>query len=143
MTSIRKLLVRMIPGICTITSVVLIWYFVCSFELVSSYILPSPEKCLRSFFLMVKSGEIFVDIGISLSRVGRGFSIAFSLGMISYVIPFSKHYFEYLVQFFKNVPPLSMIPLLILWCGIGETTKTVIIITLTTTSLVGISKTIK
>ncbi len=132
MTSIRKLLVRMIPGICTITSVVLIWYFVCSFELVSSYILPSPEKCLRSFFLMVKSGEIFVDIGISLSRVGRGFSIAFliafSLGMISYVIPFSKHYFEYLVQFFKNVPPLSMIPLLILWCGIGETTKTVIII---------------
>ena len=33
-----------------------------------------------------------------------------------------------LVQFFRNVPPLSMIPLLILWCGIGETTKVVIIV---------------
>lgn len=132
MTLIRKNPVRLIPGIFTISSVLLIWFFVCYFEIVSSYILPSPGKCLRSFFSMVKSGEIFVDIGISLSRVGRGFSIAFLiaffLGMLNYVIPFSKHYFEYLIQFFKNVPPLSMIPLLILWCGIGETTKTVIII---------------
>ena len=32
------------------------------------------------------------------------------------------------MEFFRNVPPLSMIPLLILWCGIGETTKTIIIV---------------
>ena len=53
---------------------------------------------------------------------------AFAFGMLRAMIPASAGYYEYLVQFFKNVPPLSMIPLLILWCGIGETTKTVIIV---------------
>ena len=48
--------------------------------------------------------------------------------MLRAVIPVSGAYFEYLVQFFRNGPPLSMIPLLILWCGIGETTKVVIIV---------------
>ena len=42
----------------------------------------------------------------------------------SYVLPSPGRVF----QSFRNVPPLSMIPLLILWCGIGETTKTVIIV---------------
>ena len=48
--------------------------------------------------------------------------------MIRSQVPASGVFFEYLLQFFRNVPPISMIPLLILWCGIGETTKTVIIV---------------
>ena len=48
--------------------------------------------------------------------------------MFRALFPGSSVYYEYIVQFFRNVPPLSMIPLLILWCGIGETTKTVIIV---------------
>lgn len=123
---------KFIPAILTVFSVVLVWSVVCRLGIISSYILPSPERCFNSLIAMIKSGDIFVDIGISLSRVARGFLlafiIAFVLGMISSVIPFSKNFFEYLIQFFKNVPPISMIPLLILWCGIGETTKTIIII---------------
>ena len=56
------------------------------------------------------------------------FVLAFVLGMARALLPASGKYYEYMVQFFRNVPPLSMIPLLILWCGIGETTKTVIIV---------------
>ena len=48
--------------------------------------------------------------------------------MLRALLPASGRYYEYVVQFFRNVPPLSMIPLLILWCGIGEITKTVIIV---------------
>jgi sulfonate transport system permease protein len=81
---------------------------------------------------MLLSGEIFRDIAISFGRVLKGFFIAFLLafilGMISSLHPFSRQFYEYLLQFFRNVPPLSLIPLLILWCGIGETTKTVIIV---------------
>lgn len=63
------------------------------------------------------------DEGISIA-----FVLAFLLGMIRALLPSAGGYYEYVVQFFRNVPPLSMIPLLILWCGIGETTKTVIIV---------------
>ena len=81
---------------------------------------------------MLVSGEIWKDIYISFTRVMKGFSIAFGLafclGMLRALLPASGRYYEYVVQFFRNVPPLSMIPLLILWCGIGEITKTVIIV---------------
>lgn len=81
---------------------------------------------------MLQSGEIFEDITISFGRVLKGFFIAFALafvlGTFRILVPAAEKYYEYILQFFRNVPPLSMIPLLILWCGIGETTKTVIIV---------------
>lgn len=98
----------------------------------SAYVLPSQGKVWASFWKMLVSGEVFQDIAISLGRVLKGFFIAFVLafflGMIRTMVPASGQFYEYLVQFFCNVPPLSLIPLLILWCGIGETTKTVIIV---------------
>lgn len=98
----------------------------------SPYVLPTPKKVAESFLKMLLSGEIFEDILISLGRVFKGFTIAFvcafALGMLRILVPASEKYYEPIVQFFRNVPPLSMTPLFILWCGIGETTKTVIIV---------------
>lgn len=37
-------------------------------------------------------------------------------------------FLDWTIQFFRNVPPLGMIPLLILWFGIGETSKIIVII---------------
>ncbi len=120
------------PPIISILIVFLVWYFVCRLEILNEYILPSPYRVFQTFLKLASSGELFVDIGISLVRVLRGFFIAFvialALGMLNSILPFSRHFFDYIVAFFKNVPPISMIPLLILWCGIGETTKTVIIV---------------
>ena len=108
------------------------WYLVCRMELLSAYVLPSPQKVFQSFLKMLQSGELARDIGISFLRVIKGFTIAFVLafvlGMLRALFPATSGFYEHAVQFFRNVPPLSMIPLLILWCGIGETTKTVIIV---------------
>ena len=109
-----------------------IWFAVCELGMVNAYVLPSPGKVWNTFWKMLITGEIFVDVGISMIRVLKGFFIAFGLafflGTLEVFLPNAKKYFEYMVEFFRNVPPLSMIPLLILWCGIGETTKVVIII---------------
>lgn len=127
-----KRLQRTLPAFAGILLFLAVWYSVCRMELVNPYVLPSPRKVLNTFLQMCASGEIFQDISISLIRVLKGFSIAFVLafllGMLRAVFPASGPYFEYLVQFFRSVPPLSMIPLLILWCGIGETTKVIIIV---------------
>lgn len=108
------------------------WIAVSRLGIFSPYVLPTPEKVLNSFFQMLQTGEIFIDISISLGRVLKGFAIAFVLafvlGMVRIFMPATTHYYEYILQFFRNVPPLSLIPLLILWCGIGEMTKTVIIV---------------
>jgi len=124
-----KIKIRSFIGIAIVLG---IWFLVCELELVNAYVLPSPAKVWNTFGKMILSGEIFVDVGISMLRVLKGFFIAFVLafllGTIEVFLPSSKIYFEYMVEFFRNVPPLSMIPLLILWCGIGETTKVVIIV---------------
>jgi sulfonate transport system permease protein len=122
---------RIIPVFC-IAGVVLIWYVICRMEIFSTYVLPTPGKVWSSFWKMLVSGDILRDVLISLKRVLKGFAIAFVLafvlGMISIMLPAARQFYEYIVQFFRNVPPISLIPLLILWCGIGETTKTVIIV---------------
>lgn len=115
-----------------ILAVLLIWELVCRFGALNAYVLPPPSKVWSSFVKMLVSGELWNDIVISFLRVMKGFLIAFVLafvlGMARILFPGSASWYEYLVQFFRHVPPLSMIPLLILWCGIGETTKIVIIV---------------
>ncbi|MBE6054634.1 MAG: ABC transporter permease [Clostridium sartagoforme] len=123
---------KIIRTFITITVLLLVWIVITKMNLVSSYILPSPGKVLNSLLKMIQSGEIFEDIYISFIRVLKGFGIAtisaFILAMLRIIIPKSTDYYESIVQFFKNVPPLSLIPLLILWFGIGETTKISIIV---------------
>lgn len=112
--------------------VLAVWSVICELQLFSTYVLPTPQKVYSSFLKMLQSGELFEDVFISFRRVFKGFFIAFVLafvlGMFRILLPASEKYYEAMVQFFRNVPPLSLIPLLILWFGIGETTKTVIIV---------------
>lgn len=123
---------KWVPALIGITAIFAAWYFVCWAGIFNSYVLPSPQKVWATFLKMLKTGEVFRDIAISFGRVLRGFGIAFLLAFViaafRFFFPKSEPYYEYLIQFFRNVPPLSLIPLLILWCGIGETTKTVIIV---------------
>ena len=109
-----------------------IWFIVSELGIVSTYILPSPKKVVDSLYKMTISGEIFEDIYISYVRVLKGFFIAtllaFVLAMVRIIRPRWNDYYESTLQFMKNVPPLSLISLLILWFGIGETTKIAIIV---------------
>ena len=127
-----KMAKRHFPAAAGILLFLGLWYVISEIGIFSAYVLPPPGKVWESFLKMCASGEILGDISVSMARVLKGFAIAFVLafllGMMRAVFPASGPYFEYLVQFFRNVPPLSMIPLLILWCGIGETTKVAIIV---------------
>ena len=109
-----------------------IWFIISELGIVSTYILPSPKKVVDSLYKMTISGEIFEDIYISYVRVLKGFFIAtllaFVLAMVRIIRPRWNDYYESTLQFMKNVPPLSLISLLILWFGIGETTKIAIIV---------------
>lgn len=123
---------KVIKTLISVLILLLIWTTVTQLELVSSYVLPSPAKVWDSFLKMLQSGEIFEDIYISYIRVLKGFFIAtllaFLLAMVRVVLPKCNDYYENILQFLKNVPPLSLISLLILWFGIGETTKIGIIV---------------
>lgn len=123
---------KIIAPIITVLIIFAIWSLASASGAFSEYVLPSPGKVWNTFLKMVESGDIWADIVISLIRVLKGFAIAFVLafllGILTSLLPSSQVWYDFLVQFFRNVPPLSLIPLLILWYGIGETSKTIIIV---------------
>ncbi len=109
----------------------LLWWAATSAGLWSPYVLPGPQRVWRAFTVMVGRGELALHVMMSLRRVLVGFSISFSLAFfLGALAGWSRgtEYYGPLLEFFRHVPPLSMIPLLILWSGIGETTKIVIIV---------------
>ena len=124
----KNLIKRLVP----IALIFTVWYLCTYFEVWSTYVLPTPLQVWNTFVSMVQSGELFVHISASLNRVMIGFSIAFVfafiLGIIAGLKPSLSPYYNHIVEFFRNVPPLSLIPLLILWVGIGEESKIIIII---------------
>lgn len=112
--------------------ILIIWNLLCSLNVWSSYVLPSPMQVWNTFIDMAKSGELYKNISISLQRVLIGFSIsfilAFFLGILASLYPKYTPYYNHIVEFMRNVPPMSLIPLLILWFGIGEVPKIIIIV---------------
>lgn len=115
-----------------LTFILLLWYYAATLQLWSSYVLPSPQKVLNAFWIMANNGVLTRHILVSLGRVLTGFSIAFVLafllGVAAGLLPGASAYYNYIVEFMRNVPPLSLIALLILWFGIGETSKIIIIV---------------
>lgn len=98
----------------------------------SSYILPPPGKVAGALWTMMESGVLWQHIAVSLGRVFQGFTIAFLLafagGTAAYELPGTEDYYKVFLEFMRNVPPISLIALLILWFGIGETSKIIIIV---------------
>lgn len=109
-----------------------LWQTASGMGIWSQYVLPSPARVFRAFEVMLMNGTLFKHINVSLMRVLNGFGLAFLLalllGSLAGVYPKTTAYYKHIVEFMRNVPPLSLIALLILWFGIGETSKTIIIV---------------
>ena len=112
--------------------VVALWWLVCALRLKSAYVLPAPDRVWTSAVAMTTSGELARHVVTSLGRVAAGFAVAFALafavGVLALVAPRVHAYLSPALDFLKNVPPLALIPLLILWFGIGESPKLVVIV---------------
>ena len=103
------------------------WQMAASSGIWSAYVLPPPMEGGRGFGEMAESGILFRHILVSGRRVLTGFSFAFVLamagGILASQVRSAEEYYDGFLEFMRNVPPISLIALLILWFGIGETSK--------------------
>ena len=109
-----------------------VWQLAAVSGLWSAYVLPPPVKVARALAAMIESGVLLRHILVSSRRVLAGFSIAFGLamagGIVASQLKAAEEYYGGFLEFMRNVPPISLIALLILWFGIGETSKIIIIV---------------
>ncbi|EPZ45738.1 hypothetical protein N007_08150 [Alicyclobacillus acidoterrestris ATCC 49025] len=113
--------------------VLVIWQAVCSLQLVIPAILPSPLEIAVAFWQLARSGVLISDLKISLIRVVFGFLLGAGLGLITGAFAGLYKRFEDVVdpsvQMLRTVPHLAITPLFILWLGLGEWSKDVLIAT--------------
>jgi NitT/TauT family transport system permease protein/sulfonate transport system permease protein len=109
-----------------------LWWFLSSRGLVNAYLVPSPQKTFAAAFGLAKSGELARHVFVSLGRVASGFGMsacaALLLALAFHASPALKKLFHGVFELLRATPPLAMIPLLILWFGIGEASKLAVIV---------------
>lgn len=123
----KTVLGLMIPVI-----VVALWFYVTTFGSIPTGILPSIPKVGETFVEMVQTGQLQQDLLVSLSRVLKGYIVSavlgITLGSLMGMFRAVKELFLPVITVIRQIPMIAWIPLIILWCGIGETSKVVIIV---------------
>ena len=97
--------------------------------------LPPPEKVVSRFMEISTEGyqgfNLWEHLGYSLFRVVVGFLLGAIVGIpLGYAMGLSnwfRGWFDPIVEFMRPVPPLALIPLVIIWAGIGEVGKIILL----------------
>jgi sulfonate transport system permease protein len=115
-----------------VLGIVALWQAASSLGWANAYLLPSPSRVARALVRAAASGELLRHSAASLLRVALGFALAVALALPAAVLvslaPKLGSALEPLLTFLRNIPPLALVPLLILWFGIGEASKLALIV---------------
>ena len=122
---------RSLLGLLLPTAILLAWWWATTFTDISQAILPAIPEIFRTFREFLKDGTLLADLGCSLSRVLKGYAIAavlgISIGSAMGMWRLAYDLIHPLVTAVRQIPVIAWIPLVILWCGIGELSKIVVI----------------
>lgn len=119
----------------SVASLLAVWFLATNTGLVPAEYLPSPQALVERFVTLLREGyqrvSLVSQIGASLSRTLIGFTIGGTLGVI---VGLAAGYSRFLaamispiMAFIRPIPPIAFIPMVVLYFGLGETGKIVLI----------------
>jgi sulfonate transport system permease protein len=107
--------------------ILVVWQALAMTGVIAARILPAPTDVARAGLEMLTEGTLLQDVAISARRALAGFliggAIGFALGLINGFFPWGARLLDSTMQMARNIPHLALIPLVILWFGIGETAR--------------------
>ena len=122
-------------SLATIGILLFVWWLITALGWVKPLFVPSPQSILIKFLSVWKEGftgsPLWMHILISACRVFGAFLLAcvigIPLGLAMGMSPFIRGIFDPPIEFYRPIPPLAYLPLMIIWFGIGETSKVLLI----------------
>lgn len=109
----------------------LIWEAAVRFNLLDAYVFPAPTTIVQKIIDLANEGTLWGHVGITFFRVAVGFLAgtvaAVIIGSVVGYFKWFERLMDPLIQGFRSIPSLAWVPLFILWMGIGEVSKVMLI----------------
>jgi taurine transport system permease protein len=122
-------------SIITCLVVILLWWGAARLEVVPAMFLPSPQAVLAKFFAVSSDGfegatllqHLLASLGRVLAALIGAVVAGVILGFAVNLNETARGIIEPLLEFYRPIPPLAYLPLVIIWFGIGEFAKILVI----------------
>ena len=122
-------------SVLTLAALLLLWWAVTASELIEPLFLPPPAAVLQKGWLLATQGymesTLWQHLAASLGRIGLAllFAVltAIPVGIAIGHNRIARGILDPLIEFYRPIPPLAYLPLIVIWCGIGELSKVLLI----------------
>lgn len=129
--TLRRALRQSLMALISLGSVLLLWHLSVG-TLFNSALVPTPAATFSKAWSMMMTGELFMHIGVSLRRVLVGYVIGCVSGIVLGAVIgrfwLARELADPVLEVIRPISPVAIVPLAMLWFGIGETSKHFIII---------------
>lgn len=124
-----------ILSMATWAILIALWFLVTNFGMVKSTLFPSPQRVLQAFISILKNGyngtpfytHLMMSLGRLLLAVFFAIVTAIPLGLLSGYFKKFGAVVDSLVNFYRPLPPMAYYVLLIMWLGIDEESKVMLL----------------
>lgn len=123
-------------SIGTLAVLLTVWWAVAALQLISPLFLPPPQQVLAKL-LTIAGPQGFMDatlwqhLAASLTRILLALLaavlIGIPVGIAMGLSPTVRGILDPVIELYRPVPPLAYLPLMVIWFGIGETSKILLI----------------
>ncbi|MGV6874722.1 ABC transporter permease [Pseudochelatococcus sp. B33] len=122
---------RLVVGGGTIVALLVLWESVVQAGLVDPLYISSPSRIARVGISLFRSGEIWPDIRVSAAEFAVGYTAAIVVGVVFGLLTGWYRRMNYIfgpfIDILNAVPRITFLPLLILWFGIGMSSKIAVV----------------
>jgi NitT/TauT family transport system permease protein len=112
-------------------ALVLLWELITVTGLVSTGLVPTPVQVLSTFWHQLTVEGLWLDVYMSCQRVVLGLICGIALAVpVAFLVGWyrsARRVIDPLINFFRSLPPIALIPLVIVYFGIGEVAKVVML----------------
>lgn len=126
MAQLHETAVRRMLMLASIVSGILLWEFTSRMPGIGMVIV-GPAEVFKTLIEELLHGKLLNDIKVSMTRVFTGFALAFITALpVAFLMGWYKTFrvvMEPWLQFFRTIPPIALIPLVIVVAGINESAK--------------------
>lgn len=111
----------------SVAGIIAVWWLITGSGMVNADLFPTPYAVATAAQELYSEGLLFTDLAVSIKRAAIGFAIGALLGVVMGIltarVAILRLIFNPLFNLLRPIPAIALVPLAIVWLGIGQSSK--------------------